>query len=77
MARQVKAITGGPTAKAFNTNFASIYDKADTEPVPPGTLFASDSDARQITEQVIRDVGFGPVHLSDLRQAPYRRAESP
>jgi predicted dinucleotide-binding enzyme len=70
VAQQVKAIIGGPTAKAFNTNFASIYDKVDTEPVPPGTLFASDSDAHQITEQLIRDAGFDPVHLGDLRQAP-------
>jgi predicted dinucleotide-binding enzyme len=38
VAQQVKAIVGGPTAKAFNTNFASIYDAVDAEPVPPGTL---------------------------------------
>jgi predicted dinucleotide-binding enzyme len=45
IAHQVKSIVGGPTAKAFNTNFASLYDAVDAEPVPPGTLFASDSGA--------------------------------
>ncbi|WP_441433779.1 hypothetical protein [Arthrobacter sp. 2RAF22] len=50
IAQQVKAIVGGPTAKAFNTNFASIYDDVDAEPLPPGTLFASDPDALEATE---------------------------
>lgn len=70
IAQQVKAIVGGPTAKAFNTNFASIYDAVDAEPVPSGTLFASDADARETTERLIRDAGFEPVHLGDLAQAP-------
>lgn len=38
IAQQVKAIIGGPTSKAFNTNFAPIYDAVDAEPMPPGTL---------------------------------------
>lgn len=67
---QVKAIIGGPTAKAFNTNFASLYDLVDAEPVRPGTLFASDPEARATTEQLIRDAGFDPIHLGDLSQAP-------
>ncbi|HEX3538825.1 MAG TPA: hypothetical protein VHT75_00150 [Acidimicrobiales bacterium] len=67
---QVKAIVGGPTAKAFNTNFASLYDAVDAEPVRPGTLFASDPAARTTTEQLIRDAGFDPIHLGDLAQAP-------
>lgn len=70
VAAQVKAIVGGPTAKAFNTNFASLYDAVDAEPVPPGTLFASDPEARSTTEQLIRDAGFDPIHLGDLAQAP-------
>jgi predicted dinucleotide-binding enzyme len=40
VAQQVKSIIGGPTSKAFNTNFASLYDQIDTESVRPGTLFA-------------------------------------
>jgi predicted dinucleotide-binding enzyme len=70
VAQQVKSIIGGPTSKAFNTNFASLYDQIDTESVRPGTLFASDPEAREITEQLIRDAGFDPIHLGDLGQAP-------
>jgi predicted dinucleotide-binding enzyme len=69
VAEQVKAIVGGPTAKAFNTNFASLYDAVDAERLPPGTLFAADADARATTEQLIRDAGFDPIHLGDLSQA--------
>ena len=70
VAAQVKAIVGGPTAKAFNTNFASLYDAVDAEPVPPGTLFAADPEARETTERLIRDAGFAPIRLGDLGQAP-------
>jgi predicted dinucleotide-binding enzyme len=70
IARQVNEIIGGPTAKAFNTNFASIYDAVDAEPIPPGTLFASEAGARETTEHLIRDAGFEPIHLGDLAQAP-------
>jgi 8-hydroxy-5-deazaflavin:NADPH oxidoreductase len=70
VAQQVKSLTGGPTAKAFNTNFAVLYDKVDAETVPPGTMFAADPEARDTTEQLIRDAGFDPIHLGDLGQAP-------
>ncbi|MFB7719162.1 NADPH-dependent F420 reductase [Nocardia sp. NPDC056100] len=70
VALQVKSIVGGPTAKAFNTNFASIYDAIDAEPVPPGTLFAAEDEARAVTERLIRDAGFDPIHLGDLTKAP-------
>ena len=69
LAQQVKSIIGGPTAKAFNTNFAVLYDRVDAEPVRPGTLFASDPEARDITEQLIRDAGFDPIYLGDFSQA--------
>jgi 8-hydroxy-5-deazaflavin:NADPH oxidoreductase len=69
LAQQVKAIIGGPTAKAFNTNFAALYDQIDREPVRPGTLFAADAAARAITEQLIGDAGFAPIYLGDLGQA--------
>jgi len=69
VAEQVKSLIGGPTAKAFNTNFAVLYDKVDAEAVPPGTMFASDPEAR--------DGGFDPIHLGDLGQARSSRASSP
>src|SRR2546421_8244575 len=69
LAEQVKSIIGGPTSKSFNTNFAAPYDQVDAEPVPPGTLFASDPEARDLTEQLIRDAGFDPIYVGDLGQA--------
>ena len=69
LAQQVKSIIGGPTAKAFNTNFAALYGQVDAEQVRPGTSFASDPEAREITERLIRDAGFDPVYLGDLSQA--------
>lgn len=69
LAQQVKSIIGGPTAKAFNTNFAALYDQVDAEAVRPCTLFAADPEARTVTEQVIRDAGFDPINLGDLGQA--------
>ena len=69
LAQQVKSIVGGPTAKAFNTNFAALYDQVGAEPVRPGTLFATDPEAREVTEQLIRDAGFDPIYLGDLSQA--------
>jgi predicted dinucleotide-binding enzyme len=69
VAAQVKSFTGGPTAKAFNTNFAVLYSEVDGEAVPPGTMFAADPEARETTERLIRDAGFDPIHLGDLEQA--------
>ena len=31
-------------------------------------MFASDPEAREVTEQLIRDAGFDPVYLGDLGQ---------
>ena len=69
LAQQVKSIIGGPTAKAFNTNFAALHDQIDAEAVPPGTLYVADLEARDLTEQLIRDAGFDPIYLGDLGQA--------
>jgi predicted dinucleotide-binding enzyme len=35
LAHEVKAITGGPVAKAFNANTAALYDQIDEQRVPP------------------------------------------
>jgi predicted dinucleotide-binding enzyme len=70
VAQEVKSFIGGPTAKAFNTNFAVLYDTVDAEPLPPATMFAADPEARDATERLIRDAGFNPIHLGDLAQAP-------
>jgi len=68
-AHQVKSIVGGPTAKSFNLNLANVYDRIDAEPTPPGNLYAADDDAREVTEQLIRDAGYEFVYAGDLTQA--------
>jgi 8-hydroxy-5-deazaflavin:NADPH oxidoreductase len=69
LAAEVKSITGGPVAKAFNLNFARLYDKIDEQPERPGMLYAADDDARDVTEQLIRDAGYEPVPAGDLEKA--------
>src|ERR687884_23660 len=61
LAHEVKSITDGPVAKAFNLNFARLYDQIDEQPERPGMLYAADDDAREVTEQLIRDAGYDPV----------------
>jgi predicted dinucleotide-binding enzyme len=69
LAQQVKARTNGPVAKAFNLNFARIYDRVDEQEAAPGQLFAADDDARDVTVQLIRDAGFDPVYGGNLDNA--------
>jgi predicted dinucleotide-binding enzyme len=69
LAHEVKSIVGGPTAKAFNTNFARIYDEIDDQRVRPSNLYAADEDARDATETLIRDAGYEPVYAGGLDQA--------
>jgi 8-hydroxy-5-deazaflavin:NADPH oxidoreductase len=69
LAHEVQAITGGPVAKAFNANTAALYDQIDQQRVPPSNLFAADEGAREVTEQLIRDVGYDPVYIGGLERA--------
>ena len=69
LAHEVKSITGGPVAKAFNLNFARLYDQVDEQPERPGQLYAADDEAREVTEQLIRDAGYEPVPAGDLEKA--------
>ena len=69
LAHEVKSILGGPTAKSFNLNFAAIYDEIDAQADRPGNLYATDDDARQVTEQLIRDAGYEPVYAGGLDKA--------
>ena len=68
-AHEVKAHTNGPTAKAFNANFAAIYDQIGEQRVQPNQLYAADEEARGVTEQLIRDAGFEPVSVGGLENA--------
>src|SRR6266540_3583863 len=69
LTHQVKSIVGGPVAKAFNTNFADLYDQIDEQRVRPSNLFAADDDAREVAEQLSRDAGYEPVYVGGLDQA--------
>jgi 8-hydroxy-5-deazaflavin:NADPH oxidoreductase len=68
-AHEVRSITGGPTAKSFNTNWASLYGQISQQAERPGNLYAADPDAAQVTEQLIIDAGFDPVFVGDLEHA--------
>jgi 8-hydroxy-5-deazaflavin:NADPH oxidoreductase len=69
LAEFVKSQTGGPVAKAFSANFASLYDRLGEARVPPSMVFAADDDARAVTEQLIRDAGYEPVSAGGLENA--------
>ena len=69
LAEYVKSITGGPVAKAFNSNFAAIYDRLGEARVPPSMVYAADEEARAVTEQLIRDAGYEPVSAGGLEAA--------
>src|SRR5215212_7840804 len=69
LAQQVKSLTGGPVAKAFNLNFARVYDQIDDQRVRPSSLYCADDEAREVTERLTRDAGFDPVYVGDLSAA--------
>ncbi len=69
LAHEVKSIVGGPTAKAFNLNFAALYDEISKQRVRPSQFFAAEDGAREVTEQLIRDAGFDPVSVGGLEHA--------
>jgi predicted dinucleotide-binding enzyme len=68
-AHEVKAHTNGPVAKAFNANFATLYDRLAEQRVPPSCLYAAEEEAREVTEQLIRDAGYEPVSLGGIENA--------
>ncbi len=61
LAEYVKSVTGGPVAKAFNANFARLYDRIGEARVPPSMVYAADEGAEAVTVQLIRDAGYEPV----------------
>jgi predicted dinucleotide-binding enzyme len=68
-AHEVKSHTNGPVAKAFNANFAALYDQIGEQRVRPSCLYAADDEAREVTEQLIRDAGYDPVSVGGLENA--------
>ena len=68
-AEHVKSLTGTPVAKAFNLNFATLYDEVGKQSARPGNVYCADDDAREVTEQLIRDAGYEPVNAGGLENA--------
>jgi 8-hydroxy-5-deazaflavin:NADPH oxidoreductase len=69
LAHQVKARTRGPVAKSFSTNAARAYDEVAKQERRPGNIYAADDDARDVTEQLIRDAGYEPLNAGGLENA--------
>jgi 8-hydroxy-5-deazaflavin:NADPH oxidoreductase len=69
LAHEVKAITGGPVAKAFNLNFAALFPEVKSQRVRPSSFYAADDDAREPTAQLIRDAGYDPLFVGGLEHA--------
>ncbi|MBV9581267.1 MAG: dinucleotide-binding protein [Chloroflexi bacterium] len=65
----IKSHTGGPTAKAFNLNFAALFDSLRSTKERPGNLWCGDADARDVTEQLIRDAGYDPIYAGGIENA--------
>lgn len=73
----VKARTGGPTAKSFNVNFASLYDQIAASERRPGNLWCGDAEAREVVEQLNRDAGYEPIYAGGLENAAAQEAFLP
>jgi predicted dinucleotide-binding enzyme len=69
LAAYVQSVTGGPVSKAFNTNFARMYDHLGEARDKPSMVFAADDDARAVTEALITDAGYEPVYAGNLTNA--------
>jgi len=65
----VKSRTNGPTAKSFNTQFARLYDQIGQAKSRPSNLWSGDEEAREVVEQLNRDVGYEPIHAGGLENA--------
>jgi len=69
IAAYVRSRTGAPVAKAFNANFARIYDRIPEAREKPSMVFAADDDARDVTAALITDAGYEPIYAGDLANA--------
>jgi predicted dinucleotide-binding enzyme len=69
LAEYVKSLTGGPVAKAFNANFATLYNRIGEARAKPSMVYAADDEAREVTETLIRDASFEPVSAGGLENA--------
>jgi hypothetical protein len=73
----VKSRTGGPTAKAFNLNYALLYPRLGEARARPSNLWCGDEEARPVVEQLNRDAGYDPVYGGPLHNAAAQEAMLP
>jgi predicted dinucleotide-binding enzyme len=65
----VKSKTGGPTAKSFNINFASLYGRLSEARARPSNLWCGDEEAREVVELLNHDVGYDPIRIGPIQKA--------
>ena len=65
----VRSRTNGPTAKSFNTNFASLLGRLGEARTAPSSLWCGDGEARDVLERLTRDAGYEPVRHGGLEKA--------
>jgi len=70
----VKSKTNGPTVKAFNVNFASLYPELSKARARPSNLWCGDAEAQETLEQLNRDAGYDPVWTGPLQNAAAQEA---
>jgi len=73
----VKSKTGGPTAKSFNLNLASLYGQLGGARARPSNLWCGDEDAREVVERLNRDAGYDPVRTGPLETAALQESALP
>jgi predicted dinucleotide-binding enzyme len=65
----IKSVTGGPTAKSFNVNFASLLPRLSEARARPSNLWCGDDEARPVVDQLNRDAGYDPVNMGTIENA--------
>lgn len=73
-AEYARAKTGCPTAKAFNTIPAVVYERLDEARARPNNLWCGDEGAREAVELLSRDAGFDPLYGGPLENAGEQEA---
>jgi predicted dinucleotide-binding enzyme len=66
----VRLAPGARVVKAFNTNFAGLYERLAAADPPPSMVFCGDdAGAKEAVATLIRDAGYEPVDVGGLDQA--------
>jgi predicted dinucleotide-binding enzyme len=69
LAALAKSVANGPTAKAFNTNFAGLFEHAASREARPTMPICGDDEAVRVAEQLSRECGYDPLVWGGLEHA--------